>query len=248
MRDRRGVPQLLRISYDADADFLLALVPGETIDGHLQDETEVFAALVDAESGEVEEIGWLYTRGPDGPPIGFGIDGAFAWDLQPELTDDDVPIWDDPRYDVPTLALRDATIGEILLAARATLSGSTPDVVFFDLAVEAGQGGRWEEAEAHWRRCLETGEMKAHYGLGYGLVELGRPREALGHLAMYTEICPRNAWAWVWRGRAAEAIGEPADAAACFRRALECEAGGSYETDARERLGALGPHGSDDGS
>jgi hypothetical protein len=29
--------------------------------------------------------------------------------------------------------------------------------------------------------------MKAHFGLGYTLVELGRPHEAFGHLSMYTE-------------------------------------------------------------
>ncbi len=54
--------------------------------------------------------------------------------------------------------------------------------------------------------------MTAHYGLGYTLIELGRPREAFGHLAMYTEICPRNAWAWACRGRAAQRMGETAEA------------------------------------
>ena len=83
--------------------------------------------------------------------------------------------------------------------------------------------------------------MKAHFGLGYTLVELGRPREAFGHLAMYTEICPRNAWAWLWRGRAGEDMGESAEAASCYRRAIACEADGSYETDAEERLAALEP-------
>src|SRR3712207_8978021 len=52
-----------------------------------------------------------------------------------------------------------------------------------------------------WRACLETGELKAHFGLGYTLVELERPREAFGHLVTYTALTPRNSWAWHWRDR-----------------------------------------------
>ena len=41
-----------------------------------------------------------------------------------------------------------ATAEEVILAARAVLDGiSTPDVVFFDLAVEAGDEGDLEQAE-----------------------------------------------------------------------------------------------------
>lgn len=233
-------PPLLRISYDADLDFLLALQPGHVVDGRLSDEVEAFASMLDEETDELDEIAWFYRRDADGPLIGFGVNGAFAWDMEAELDATDVPVlWDDPRFDVPTLGLRSATVGEILLAARATIRESTPDVVFFDLAVAAAEDGWWAGAERLWRRCLQCGEMKAHYGLGYTLIELGRPREALGHLATYTEITPHNAWAWVWRGRAAEAAGEFGDATACFRRAIECEALGSFETDARERLDAL---------
>ena len=239
MSNAASTRPVLRVSYDAHEDFLLALVFGETIDGHLDDETEPFAELPDEETGELEEAGWFYFRGPGGPLIGFGIDRASAWDLHGELFSADAPLWDDPRFDVPTLALRNATVGEIMLAAESFIQSSTADVVWFGEAVDAGCDGRWDEAEELWRSCLESGDMRAHYGLGYTLVELGRPREALGHLAMYTEICPRNAWAWVWRGRAAEAVGEPADAASCFRRALECEALGSTETTAAELLEGL---------
>lgn len=227
---------VLRISYDADLDLLMALVPGEVVDGHLDDEVEVVAGI-ENEDGDVEEVLWFFTRGSDGPLIGFGVAEAFAWDLSEEPAD--APIWGEPRFDVPTLALRDASIGEILLAAQGTLQGSTPDVLAFDLAVAAGSEGDWETAEDYWRHCLATGEMKAHFGLGYALVELGRPREAFGHLAMYTEICPRNAWAWLWRGRAAEDMGERAEARRCYQRAIECEALGSYETDAEDRLASL---------
>ena len=82
--------------------------------------------------------------------------------------------------------------------------------------------------------------MRAHFGLGYTLCDLGRPAEAFGHLAMYTEICPRNSWAWVWRGRAARDMGELAEARSCFERAIRCEDEfGAAETDARDFLAAL---------
>ena len=135
-------------------------------------------------------------------------------------------MWATPRFDVPSLALRGATVGEVVLAAQRTLTGSTPDVVEFDLAVQAGMRGDRETAEEHWRACLACGEMTAHYGLGYTLIELGRPREAFGHLAMYTEICPRNAWAWAFRGRAAQHMGETAEARLAYQTALGFEAAG----------------------
>ena len=61
----------------------------------------------------------------------------------------------------------------------------------------------------YWRWCLEAGDTKAHFGRGYTLCELGRYHEAYGHLRAYTEIVPRNAWAWSWLGQASEGIGEP---------------------------------------
>ena len=227
----------LRVSYDADHDFLWALVPGEAIDGHLEDETEVLAQRHADEDDEPEDAVFLYRRGAGGRVIGFGVAGAFAW----ELAGDDAAfaVLDGPRFDVPTLALRAASLPQIVLAARGTLRGSTLDVELFDRAVDAAEEGDRRAAEHYWRCCLECGEMKAHFGLGYTLVELGRPREAFGHLAMYTEICPRNAWAWLWRGRAAQDMGEHAEATSCYRRALACEADGSCETDAGERLAAL---------
>lgn len=57
---------------------------------------------------------------------------------------------------------------------------------------------------------------------------------------MYTEICPRNSWAWHWRGRAAGDMGELAEARHCFQQAIHCEDEyGATETDARECLAAL---------
>ena len=87
--------------------------------------------------------------------------------------------------------------------------------------------------------------MTAHYGLGYTLIDLGRPREAFGHLAMYTEICPRNAWAWAFRGRAAHRMGETAEARLAYQAALGYEAAGSMETNAAIWLAELDAETSD---
>lgn len=70
----------------------------------------------------------------------------------------------------------------------------------FDHAVNEQQSG---EAEPAWRECLTTGNMKAHFGLGYTLWELGKHHEAYRHLRLYTELAPRNAWAWAGSGRLA---------------------------------------------
>lgn len=224
---RETVRPTVRISYDADHDFLFALQPGVVIDGHGDDETE-------------QPLGgfFVFRRGPGGPVIGFAADEAFEWDV---MSNEDDVVWNDPelRFDVPTLGLRDASVGAIVLAAQGTITGSTPDVLFFDLAVCAGSEENLEEAEHLWRLSLAAGEMKAHFGLGYTLVELGRPHEAYGHLVTYTELTPRLAWAWCWRGRAAAEMGERDEARKCFERALEATADGSEETDAEEFLAAL---------
>jgi|SRR5512132_1493933 len=217
----------LRISYDADTDVLLAVAPTAVVDGRLDDVTE-----------ELLEGLLVYRDGPDGPLIGFACADARGWDVL--ANDDTAEIWDAPGFDAPTLGLLDASIGEIVLAAQTTLTSSTPHTVLFDHAVEAGDRGDWEESEGWWRLCLAAGDLRAHFGLGYTLVELGRPHEAFGHLRAHTELAPRLSWAWLWRGRAAQDMGEIAEARRCFVRAIEAEEAGGDETDAAERLARLG--------
>ena len=125
------------------------------------------------------------------------------------------------------------------MAAQATIEGSTPDVVFFDLAVAANANGEQEEAEKYWRLCLAAGDLKAHYGLGYTLMDLGREREAYGHLVTYTVLAPQLAWAWSWRARAALAIGEQREARICAERALALHGGDEDASDAAELLAEL---------
>jgi len=174
VRNRRGRPVTVRISYDADLECLRALKFGEAADGQLSDETD-----------EPVESFLLFRRGRSGPVIGFGVDDF--WGL--ELPDPDTPLLPRTvRFDAPTLGLRRASAEEVILAARTSLDESTPDVVFFDMAVDAGQAGDLEAAEALWRCCLATGEMAAHFGLGYTLCDACRHAEAYGHLRTYTEI------------------------------------------------------------
>jgi tetratricopeptide (TPR) repeat protein len=99
--------------------------------------------------------------------------------------------------------------------------------------------GDLDEAERLWRLCLEAGGLEAHYGLGYTLLDLERPHDAYRHLRYYTEITPANAWAWCYRGRAAEAIGENDEARNCYERAVELAPAGEDATDAAERLDSL---------
>src|SRR5262245_26696849 len=158
--------QTLRVSYDADTDLLLALAPSVVVDGGADHEAD---ELLD---------GLFVFRRRDGKAVGFACANAHGWDV---LANHDTPaIWDAPRFTVPTLGLTGASIGEIVLAAQKTFRTSTPDVVLFDRAVAEGDHGEWAESEGWWRLCLATGDLRAHFGLGYTLVELGRPREAFG--------------------------------------------------------------------
>jgi tetratricopeptide (TPR) repeat protein len=215
----------VRISHDAGLDYMAALKFGETIDGQLDDETE-----------EPVEGVYVFRRGPAGPVIGFGVENVSEVELPP----DEPLLGRRYRFNAPSLGLRDASAEEVILATRAIFGGlSTPDVAFFDLAIDAGEEGNLEQAETYWRVCLASGDPKGHFGIGYTLCDLGRHREAYGHLRAYTGVVPRNAWAWSWLGQACEGIDEPREAARCYRRAIRLERLGSYETDARERMEEL---------
>lgn len=126
-----------------------------------------------------------------------------------------------------------------MAAARRVFPNlSTPDVILFEEAIQADGP---ERAELAWRLCLGAGDLKAHYGLGYTLRDLGRPREAHPHLCRYTQLAPWNAWAWRWLGYACEAMGELAEARRAFEHAVSLEADddGYFETEAPERLSQL---------
>jgi len=208
----------LYINRDADLDWLIALDFGRVLDGQPSDH---FLPVSD-------ECAYCLDQ-PDGKIVGFSIGGLT--DFDPEDHDE---LWDEPHFDAPVFGLRDVPAGAIVLAVKAHLvDESTINRLLFKQAI-AAKGG---EAVDLWSRCLQSGDPMAHYALGYTLLGMERTREAYGHLRAYTELCPWNAWAWCWLGRACEALGERTSAIDAYRRAVDLD---DEDTDAPELLNALG--------
>lgn len=219
--DRDFTDKPLQITVDRHSDYLLAIEFGEICDGKADSE---YGALSD-------DVAWVL-REPGGEVIGFIAKGLDRF--EPEAIEE---LWSGPRFDAPQLGLRRARAGEVALSALATFADtSTTDALAFHAAVEHDAGT--EKLEA-WRVCLGTGNLKAHFALGYTLCEQGQFQAGYRHLRYYTELAPRNAWAFNWLGQACVGLGEVGEARAAFERAVELEEAGSFETDAFERLRAL---------
>jgi tetratricopeptide (TPR) repeat protein len=204
-----------------DLDWLIALEFGRTDDGQPRERWV----------GLTPHVGVLLDE-PGGDPVGFKVTALAHFDE--EAAESDL-IWEAPRFHAPQAGLPDASIGEIVLAARC-LFGDEPTVNrdFFSAGI-AAQGAA---ALEHWRSCLEAGDCMAHFALGYTMYDLGRHHEAYRHLRYYAGIAPAGAWNWCWLGKAAQAIGEIDEARAAFHRALSLEPS-DQETDAAELLEAL---------
>src|SRR3954453_18054636 len=223
----RPTPVPLHLSVNVTDDWLEAVEFGAVVDGRPS------SPLI-----EVPPDVLFVLRTPRGPLAGFTVHRFSTLDVD-ELGDAG---FGDPRFGVPLLGMDSASIGEVILAARARFEVSTADVCFFMLALACAEDqGDLEGAAGHWLSCVEAGDMRGHFGLGYTLYDLGRHREAYGHLRRYTELAPHNSWAWLWHGRAAEAVGELDEARAAYRRAIRREREGSFRTDAPERLREIGP-------
>jgi tetratricopeptide (TPR) repeat protein len=211
----------LFLSHDPDRDWLVAVEFGAVLDGR-----------ADEEYIPIDEHRAYARRDVGGPVIGFVLNRCSGYD-----PDEHPDLYGGHRFDVPVLGLEQASVNEIVLCARATFGAlPTADVVFFDKAVNS-QGT--DTAELGWRVCLAASNLKAHFGLGYTLWELGQFHEAYRHLRRYTELAPRNSWAWCWLGKACASLGEVDEARAAFERALELERAGSFETDAEDLLRSL---------
>lgn len=211
----------LHLSVDPWWNLVTALEFGAVSDG-----------LCDEQRLTVEDTSLVYVlREPEvGPIVGFEV---WEWD-EFELPDDEPEIWDGPRFSVPRLGLQDASAGEIVLAVRAQFGNDpTADALHFHAAIQSQNP---EDALDSFELALDAGEMKAHYGLGYTLVEMGQPQRAYAHLRRYTELVPMNAWGWRWLGECCEALGERAEAIIAYHRAIEAEEACGMETDADERL------------
>jgi tetratricopeptide (TPR) repeat protein len=125
-----------------------------------------------------------------------------------------------------------------VLVARSFLAGRrTQNRIYFDAAVDA-QHTDARAALSLWLKCLESGDVMAHYSIGYTLYELGQFRKAYDHLRHYTELAPGHPWNWCWYGRAAEAVGEDEEAVQAYERATELDETGT-QTDAGSLLQAL---------
>jgi hypothetical protein len=215
----------LHLSVNVTDDWLEAIEFGSVVDGRPPSQ------LVEL-SADVRYV----LRSARGPVSGFTVHKFTKLDI------DDLGglAFDGPRFSVPLLGLDEATLGEVVLAARARFEVSTADVCFFMLALASAEDeGDLEGAAGHWLSCVESGDMRGHFGLGYTLYDLGRHREAYSHLRRYTELAPHNSWSWLWLGRAAEAVGELDEARSAYRRAIRREREGSFRTDAPERLREL---------
>ncbi|MDO9406776.1 tetratricopeptide repeat protein [Patulibacter sp.] len=211
----------LYLSHDAQLHVLLGLEFGRVGDdqprGCWAPVSETFAYLLDV---------------PGGRAVGFGIDEFDAFDPDDPAV---AEIWDGPRFDVPALALTDACAGEIAVAARHRFGDEDSlNRRLFSLATQHPG----EEALALWRECLETGDGLAHFGLGYTLMDLDRPREAYAHLRHAAAIAPEGAWTWCWLGQAAESIGELGEAREAYLSASRLATGPSAgaRDDAYRRL------------
>ena len=229
-----ATPVPLHLSVDPWWDLLTALAYGRVDDGLppeqvvVVDEEPRVRIVLDAPGSNVA--------------IGFHALGPHDIDVA-SLTSP--VLWSGPRFDVPALALTGASPAEILLAVQRRFKAGEPtaDAMHFHAALQHGAGDDGptdlEGLLEQWRLALEAGETKALFGLGYTLVEAGRPREAYDVLRRYTELTPHNAWAWCWFGRACVELGEDAEARHAFERAVACERAGSFETDAAELLDDL---------
>jgi len=219
-----SVRPILRLSYDEDRELLSALELGRTT------ENQPAGCWQDV----VGTVKLLHDR-PGGRCVGFIVHTFESFDPD----DSDLP--DQPRFDVPLLALTDVSLATIIRTFTDRIGPSdTLDRTIFNDAIDPDIGPA--AAEGRWRACLEAGEPMAHHGLGYTLLDLGRPDEALPHLRHYATIAPAGAWAWCLYGRAAHATGAHDEARAAYRRATELDAqqdDPDNRSDADEGLAAL---------
>ena len=215
----------LHLTVDPWWDKLHCLAFGTVSDGLIEGQRLI------AESGDLIFV----VQDPEvGPVLGFEILGLSQF----ELPDEDPEVWDGPRFSVPRLGLADASAGEIVLAVRAQIGNDpTADAMHFHTAIAAKSA---QDALPHWELALDAGNMCAHFGLGYTLVEAGRPDRGYAHLRRYAELVPANSWAWCWLGRCCEALGRNSEARTAYEQAIAVEELCGLGTDAAERLELLG--------
>jgi hypothetical protein len=195
----------LFINRITDLDCLIALEFGRVDEGQPPE----------AWAGVSEDFGYLFEHDRC---VGFKVNEFDEFDLE---TVEHEPIWAGPRFDAPTLALTDASAGEIILATRTHFGeGSSINRFFFNEAINAETDN---DRLGEWIGCVETGDSMAHYGLGITLLEMGIDDRAYTHLRFYASIAPCEPWAQYWYARAALNIDERAEAALAAEAVLALE-------------------------
>lgn len=214
----------LWLNRDVVLDWLIAIEYGRVDDGQPQERWHVIS----------DEAAYLHAGPADrSPAVGFRINRFSEINpADPELE----ALWNEPLFDCPQLGLTQASAGEIAVSAQGDyLNRPTLNRIYFWDATEL-EGA---EAVGPWTACLETGDLMASFALGYTLYKLGDFHRSYRRLRYYAEIAPAMPWTHVWYGRAAEAIGETAEAVGAYERAIELTSEGAVETDAPELLDAL---------
>ena len=211
-----------RVSYDADVDRLHVCEFGTVAEERMADQCPLLTDQLR-----------LFLRHRGGPVIGFEITDLAALDADTTELD----LWGEPRFTVPTLGVRNASVAEIALRARSAFAGrSSADIA----AEERGHlADDPSAAERAYREALEAGALRAHLGLASALSAQGRYADAYDHARIFAELAPRNSWAWAWLGRACVELGAREEARRALRRAITLERAGSYCTPARELLRSL---------
>ena len=215
----------MHCSYDADADVLYLCEFGTVPEERMEDQSIALG----------ERIRVFLRRGGRAL-IGFRVQGLTTFDVDSP----DVNYWGEPCFRVPALGLRNAGVAEIVLRARTQFAGrSTADVAAADRGHELLSAREFAAAEHAFHRALEAGLMRARLGLVSALSAQGRYAEAYDHARIFTELAPRNSWAWAWLGRTCVETGALIEAKQALRRAISLEGEGSYETPARDALRSL---------
>ena len=111
-------------------------------------------------------------------------------------------------------------------------------MIDFDEAVQSHLAGRWDEAEAAYRRILLTTPERAtiHQNLARLLLENGRFPEAMDALEAALALEPKSVELALLSGRVWIELGDFPQAAGWFQRVLRLE---PHNTDARCQLGVI---------
>lgn len=214
----------LWLNRDVVLDWLIAIEYGRVDDGQPRERWRPIS----------DNVAYLHAGPADrSPAVGFRINSFSTVDLADHELE---ALWDEPLFDCPQLGLTQASAGEIAVSAQGPhLDRPTLNRIYFWEATKL----EGHEAVGPWTACLETGDLMASFALGYTLYELGDFHRSYRHLRYYAEIAPSMPWTHVWYGKAAEAIGETAEAIAAYECAIELTSEGAVETDAPELLGEL---------